>query len=376
MRFLFYTHSLVSDWNHGNAHFLRGVMRDLVARGHEALALEPEDGWSRQNLLAERGPAAIERFAVDFPELRSQSYGADFDHEQALDGADVVVVHEWTDPALVARIGAARRNGGSFTLLFHDTHHRAVSAQGDIAGLDLDSYDAVLAFGEALRQRYLVAGWGRRVFTWHEAADDRLFHPHPEIERRGDLIWVGNWGDDERSAEIAEFLIEPAEALHLSTDIFGVRYPEHALARLRQAGIRYRGSMANADVPAAFAAHRVTVHIPRRPYMRELPGIPTIRVFEALASGIPLLSAPWVDCEGLFRPGEDFLFARSGAVMRHLLRAVLKDPAMAQSLARHGLETIRARHTCRHRVDELLTILREIGGARIQEALSAREAAQ
>ncbi len=22
MRFLFYTHSLVSDWNHGNAHFL------------------------------------------------------------------------------------------------------------------------------------------------------------------------------------------------------------------------------------------------------------------------------------------------------------------------------------------------------------------
>ena len=376
MRFLFYTHSLVSDWNHGNAHFLRGVMRDLVARGHEALALEPEDGWSRQNLLAERGPAAIERFAVDFPELRSQSYGADFDHEQALDGADVVVVHEWTDPGLVARIGAARRNGGGFTLLFHDTHHRAVSAQGDIAGLDLDSYDAVLAFGEALRQRYLVAGWGRRVFTWHEAADDRLFHPHPEIERRGDLIWVGNWGDDERSAEIAEFLIEPAEALHLSTDIFGVRYPEHALARLRQAGIRYRGSMANADVPAAFAAHRVTVHIPRRPYMRELPGIPTIRVFEALASGIPLLSAPWVDCEGLFRPGEDFLFARSGAVMRHLLRAVLKDPAMAQSLARHGLETIRARHTCRHRVDELLTILREIGGARIQEALSAREAAQ
>ena len=41
MRFLFYTHSLISDWNHGNAHFLRGVMRDLNRRGHETLALEP-----------------------------------------------------------------------------------------------------------------------------------------------------------------------------------------------------------------------------------------------------------------------------------------------------------------------------------------------
>ena len=65
MRFLLYTHSLVSDWNHGNAHFLRGVMRDLIARGHEAIALEPEDGWSRRNLLAERGPLAVERFRRD-----------------------------------------------------------------------------------------------------------------------------------------------------------------------------------------------------------------------------------------------------------------------------------------------------------------------
>ncbi len=121
MRFLFYTHSLISDWNHGNAHFLRGVMRELLARGHEARALEPEDGWSRANLRAEQGGAAEERFARDFPRLRSRTYGPAFVHEDALEGADVVVVHEWTDPALVARIGRARREGGRFLLLFHDT---------------------------------------------------------------------------------------------------------------------------------------------------------------------------------------------------------------------------------------------------------------
>ena len=42
----------MSDWNHGNAHFLRGIMRDLIARGHDAVALEPADGWSRENLRA------------------------------------------------------------------------------------------------------------------------------------------------------------------------------------------------------------------------------------------------------------------------------------------------------------------------------------
>src|SRR5690606_13390839 len=138
---------LVSDWNHGNAHFLRGVMRELVARGHEALALEPADGWSRENLIADRGMAAVARFAQDFPELRPESYGPDFDHEARLADADVVIVHEWTEPALVARIGRARAEGGRFTLLFHDTHHRAASAADEIAALPLADYDGVLAFG-------------------------------------------------------------------------------------------------------------------------------------------------------------------------------------------------------------------------------------
>jgi len=376
MRFVFYTHSLVSDWNHGNAHFLRGVMRDLVARGHEALALEPIGAWSRQNLLDSQGPAAVERFASDFPELTSQSYGPDFDHAAALEGADVVVVHEWTEPELVERIGALRGAGADWTLLFHDTHHRAVSAEGDIAGLSLRDYDGVLAFGETLRERYLAAGWGKQVFTWHEAADDRLFHPMPEIAREHDLIWIGNWGDNERTREIDEFLVQPAAALKLDGTVRGVRYPQEAIDAVRRAGLSYGGWIANADAPAAFARHRVTMHIPRRPYVESLPGIPTIRMFEALACGIPLISAPWSDAEALFRAGEDFLFAQTGEDMKRLLRMVLHEPSVAQGLAASGLETILARHTCRHRVDELLAILRQVGGARVSNQLQAGKSAQ
>lgn len=373
MRFVFYTHSLVSDWNHGNAHFLRGVMRDLIRRGHSAIALEPAESWSRQKLVENQGVQAVERFAADFPQLQSLQYDADFDHAAATDDADVVVVHEWTDPTLVARLGEIRRRGAPFTLLFHDTHHRAVSARHDIAGLNLENYDGVLAFGETLRQRYLDAGWGRQVFTWHEAADDVLFRPLPDIEKTQDLIWIGNWGDDERTAEIDEFLIRPAAALGLSGTVRGVRYPDRAIAAVRKAGLKYGGWLANAEVPEAFARHKVTLHIPRRPYVESLPGIPTIRVFEALACGIPLLSAPWNDAEGLFRPGKDFLFARSGREMENLLRDVIAEPSIGRALVESGLETIRARHTCRHRVDELMAILIQIGSAHVFKQLGALE---
>ncbi|MFD1745558.1 glycosyltransferase [Rhizobium helianthi] len=376
MKFLFYTHSLISDWNHGNAHFLRGIMRDLTRRGHQAQALEPENAWSLENLLKDQGTQAVEAFARSFPDLTSISYDEAFDHEAAISQADVVIVHEWTDPALVARIGKARQMGGRFTLIFHDTHHRAVSAAGDIAGLDLSGYDLVLAFGETLRERYLEAGWGRQVFTWHEAADDTLFHPMPEIEKTGDLIWIGNWGDDERTAEIAEFLVRPARELKLKATVRGVRYPEHALARLAEAGIDYAGWIANAEAAKAFARHRLTVHIPRRPYVENLPGIPTIRVFEALACGIPLISAPWQDVEQLFRAGRDFLMVKDSETMKAAMRGLLADPQQAQELAAAGLETIRTRHTCRHRVEELLSILRTHGALSARNALKPAEAAE
>ncbi len=366
MKVLFYTHSLVSDWNHGNAHFLRGVMRELGRRGHRALALEPEDGWSRANLLAEAGPGAVEAFRETFPTLRAETCGPGFDHEAALAEADVVVVHEWTDPGLVARIGRARAGGGRFTLLFHDTHHRAVSATGEIAGLDLSAYDGVLAFGESLRERYLRAGWGRRVWTWHEAADDALFRPLDGEPEEGDLVWVGNWGDGERTAELQQFLLDPVRDLGLRALIHGVRYPPAAREALAAAGIRYGGWLPNAEAPRAFARHRVTVHVPRGPYVRELPGIPTIRPFEALACGIPLVSAPWDDVEGLFRAG-DFLWARDGEEMHRHLRALVADPAMRAEQAARGLRTIRDRHTCRHRVDELLAILAALRAPSLME---------
>lgn len=362
MRFVCFYHSLVSDWNNGNAHFLRGLVRELTAMGHRVTVFEPEDGWSRQNLLAEGGEAAEAAFRAVFPDLRPVFYSPrDLDLEQALDSADVVLMHEWNDPSLVQQVGRHRAGGGKYLLFFHDTHHRAQTLPETMARYDLDGYDGVLAFGEAIRQIYLRYGWARQAWTWHEAADTRLFRPLVGRPYLADLIWIGNWGDDERAAELQEFLLGPVAALTLNARLFGVRYPATALAAVQAAGMAYGGWLPNYRVPEVFAGCRVTVHVPRRPYVESLPGIPTIRVFEALACGIPLVCSPWRDSEGLFRPGTDFLVASDGPAMRRCLREILNDRPLSTSLARHGLETIRTRHTCRHRAEELLAICRSLG---------------
>ena len=198
----------------------------------------------------------------------------------------------------------------------------------------------------------------------------RRFFPVECSRTAGDLVWIGNWGDDERSTEIREYLVRPIRDLRLSARVFGVRYPADTEEELRTAGIAYGGWLPNYRVPEVFAQHRVTVHIPRRPYVEALPGIPTIRVFEALACRIPLVSAFWSDSEQLFTAGRDFLVARSPAEMRALLREVIEDADCAEAVAEHGLATVRERHTCAHRVDELFQIISSVRGAELRRELT------
>jgi spore maturation protein CgeB len=357
---LFY-HSLVSDWNHGNAHFLRGVAAELLGRGHDVRIYEPRDGWSRANLVAEHGTTPLGAFRRAFPGLRSILYDPrHLDPGPVVAASDLTIVHEWNDPQLVRRIGAARSRARGSRVLFHDTHHRSVTAPRSVGAYDLRHYDGVLAYGRVIRDIYLRRRWAERAWTWHEAADVRTFRPVIGRQRQGDLVWIGNWGDGERSAELKRFLLEPVKRLGLSGSVFGVRYPASGRIAVRRAGLAYRGWIANYRVPQVFAEHGVTVHVPRRPYVHALPGIPTIRPLEALACGIPLVCSPWHDSEDLFTPGRDYLVARDGDEMAAHLEAVLSDAALAGSLAQHGLRTIRTRHTCAHRVDELLAIAAEL----------------
>lgn len=362
MRIVMFYHSIVSDWNHGNAHFLRGIVTELLERGHQVSVYEPKNGWSFTNQMREKGESVLKRFSKVYPQLHGIPYQLDrIDLDEVLSGADLVMVHEWNEHELVQQIGAHRKKYGHYRLLFHDTHHRSVTDSAAMNAYDLTGFDGVLAYGRKIRDIYLQKGWAERVWLWHEAADVRVFHPLDPVTKVGDVVWIGNWGDDERSEEIREFFIEPVKKLRLKGMVYGVRYPEKALKLLEQAGIRYGGWLPNFEVPKVFNKYRLTVHIPRRPYVAALPGIPTIRPFEALACGIPLLSAPWEDSDHLFVPGEDFLFARNTHEMEKQMRSLLDDPQRAKQLASNGRETIMARHTCGHRIDDLMAICKELG---------------
>src|SRR4051794_30715675 len=133
MKCVLFYHAFTSCWNNGNAHFLRGYARELHALGHNVVIYEPVDGWSRMNAIREGGLQAMGEIPALFPGIDLRRYDAFLDLDEALGEADLVIVHEWNSPDLIADIAHRRAQGGSFTLLFHDTHHRAVTAPEELA---------------------------------------------------------------------------------------------------------------------------------------------------------------------------------------------------------------------------------------------------
>jgi spore maturation protein CgeB len=367
LKFRIFAHSWISDWNHGNAHFLRGLANELVNLGHDVRCYEEEDSWSATNLLTEGNEiaaAAIAKFRQEFPSLDVRFYHNDSSFPafaaEELREADVVIVHEWNPVEVVESIIGLKPKL-KFRALFHDTHHRAYTNPKQILRMPLQRFDGVLAFGEAIRRIYVDAFGVERTWNFQEGADVSHFRPL-SAEKDADIAWVGNWGDEERTRELEEFLIQAAMNMPgRKFAVYGVRYPQPALKKLEEAKIEYRGYLPNLDAPRSYARSVLSLHIPRKFYANGLSGIPTIRMFEAMACGSPLICSPWTDSENLFRPGEDYLTVSNGRGMTAAIEELLQDEAARRQLARNGLETILNRHTCAHRAQELVEICGELG---------------
>jgi spore maturation protein CgeB len=362
IRFRVFAHSWVSDWNQPSAHFLRGLVHELVLLGHEVRCYEELGSWSLTNLVDQEGEVAvraIDQFRREFPDLDVRFYRQNANLRETLTlelgGADVVIIHEWNHPEVANTILSLKAELG-FLCLFHDTHHRAITNTSEILRFHLQCFDGVLAFTESIRRIYADGFGVPQAWTFHEAADVRHFYPR-EAPREIDLLYVGYCQEAECSRELTEYLIEPvAELRDCKAVVHGVQYSEQARQALAEAGIEYRGYLPNLMAPDVYSRTPLSLHVPERPNSSEARDIPSVRMFEALACGSPVLCAPWHDRERLFRSGEDYIVVHSGAEMKTKIQRLLRDESARRQIGANGRETILRRHTCAHRAAQLVDI--------------------
>jgi spore maturation protein CgeB len=329
--------SITSSWGNGHATNYRALVRELTARGHDVLFLERDMPWY-----------AAQRDLPEPPWGRTELYGSLEELEQHADdvaAADLLVIGSFVPEGVAVAEWILARAGGAVAFYDIDTPVTLGKLRrGDTEYLSPDlvgRFDLYLSFTGGPTLKVLEEEFGaRRALAFYCLVDPQAYRPLQE-RPYFDLGYLGTYSDDRQPA-LERLLIEPARQLpEADFSVAGPQYPEH---------IKWPENVERSEhVPPAehsgfYASQRFTLNV-TRDEMRAAGWSPSVRLFEAAACAVPVISDPWDGLEQIFTPGEEILVADSPAdVVRYLTetgedkRLALGERARARVLAEHTAE--------------------------------------
>jgi hypothetical protein len=354
----FFMQSYLADYNFGCAHFLRGLIRELLDLGHDAQVFCPADSWVAERSCALGGDAVLDEARALYPAVPTVSFEPGFAGlESHLATLDAVVVNEWIDDAIARRIGEHGAARGGPVTLYYDTHHRVVTAADELRAIRLDRYAMVLVLAESVAAAYKSRSLNARTEVFPEAVDDRRFSPARARAGTGPVVWIGNYGHDERGHALIASLTGLAGRHGLAVECHGVGYPPDAIDALTAAGVRVGGWLPNTRVPAVAAGARFMLHVPRGPYAAELAGVPNIRPYEAAGLAVPLVVISPAPLGFPFVPDVHYLGFADVDAFLDAVPELIARPARLEATAWRAHDLVMAGHTCRDRAHALLALV-------------------
>ena len=335
--------SITSSWGNGHATSYRGLVRELVRRGHDVLFLERDVPWYADNRDLAHPPFGRTALYPDLDSLRRT-------HAAAIGGADLVIVGSYVPDGVAVGDWVQAEASGLTAFYDIDTPVTlAKLARGDAAYLEarqIAGYDLYLSFtgGPTLRrlEREFGAPAARVLYC---SVDPELYYPESR-RAEWDLGYLGTYSDD-RQPTVDTLLLKPARAWPEGRfTLAGPQYPDIAWP----ANLLYTPHLAPAAHRSFYNRQRFTLNVTRAD-MIEAGWSPSVRLFEAAACGTPIISDRWSGIETLLEPGREIFLASSAAEVLRLLRSLPESERRA--VGRRARQRILAEHTAAHRAAEL-----------------------
>ena len=342
--------SITSSWGNGHATTYRGLMRELVRRGHDVLFLERDVPWYADNRDLPKPPFGRTELYDDLDALKSR-------FESQVRAADLVMVGSYVPDGIAVGEWVQSTAGGLTAFYDIDTPVTlAKLAAGTAEYLNPDlirRYDLYLSFtgGSTLErlEREFGSPMARPLYC---AVDPELYYPEP-VAIRWDLGYMGTYSDD-RQPGVEALMLEPARRWAEGRFVLaGPQYPEniHWPANLERIN-----HLPPSEHRRFYNAQRFTLNITRAD-MRQAGHSPSVRLFEAAACGVPIISDFWPGLGELFSIGEEILIAKSPEDTLRFLRDLPETERRA--IGARARQRVLSAHTAAHRAIELEAYLQE-----------------
>lgn len=336
--------SITSSWGNGHATTYRSLVRELSARGHDVLFLErdvpwyaqnrdlPNPGWGRTELYSSLTDLQ-DRFT---PEVRE---------------ADFVMVGSYVPQGVQVGKWALDTARGLTAFYDIDTPVTLAKLQKGIEeylSADLiPRYHLYLSFTGGPVLKILQKRYGSPMAKpLYCSVDPMLYYPE-EVDKQWDLGYMGTYSDD-RQPVLAHLMLEPAA--NWPQGRFVVAGPQYPTSIHWPQNLERIEHLPPSQHRLFYNRQKFTLNITRAEMVR-VGYSPSVRLFEAAACGVPIISDYWEGLETFFDPGAEILISNGPDDTLHYLSGISDKEGRA--IGNKARRRILAEHSAHHRSKEL-----------------------
>ncbi|MGN6184720.1 MAG: CgeB family protein [Thermoanaerobaculia bacterium] len=357
MRIVILGLSITSSWGNGHATTYRGLVRELAANGHDVLFLERDRPWYASNRDLPEPPYCAARLYRGLAQLKQR-------YTRHVRDADLVIVGSYVPDGVA--IGEWVTETAQGLTAFYDIDTPVTLAKlesGDFEYLSphlIPRYDLYLSFtgGPTLRkiETKYHSPMARALYC---SFDPDHYYPQSHATK-WDLGYLGTYSDD-RQPTVERLLNEPARLSPESKFIVaGPQYPDSIDW---PKNVQRKNHLPPTQHRNFYNAQRFTLNVTRTAMIRA-GWSPSVRLFEAAACAVPILSDWWDGLDSLFEPEREILIAETA---NDVLRSLRMKDHDRKRIGLRARDRVLAEHTAAHRAKDLESYVRE--------ALNPREAA-
>lgn len=351
MKIVVFGLSITSSWGNGHATTYRGLLREMAKRGHEVLFLERDATWYAENRDLPK-PSFCRTVLYSSLEEVFGEFGSEICQ------ADCVIVGSYVHEGIEVGKWVTRNARGITAFYDIDTPVTlAALAQGSCKYLSCDlipRYRLYLSFTGGPTLDRIEQLYGSPAARPLYCSVDPEVHFPLQQQQSWDLGYLGTYSSD-RQPGLEKLLCAPAASWPKGRFVVaGPQYPSEIRWPDNAQRIEHLPPESHRDF---YCSQRFTLNLTRKD-MKQAGFSPSVRLFEAAACAVPVISDHWAGLEQFFVPGDEILIAsRSAEVLSILQHFPEKErQAVGERARKRALES----HSAARRAEELEQYLTEI----------------
>jgi len=343
--------TITSSWGNGHATTYRGLAKALSRRGHRVTFLERDVPWYRQHRDLPQPPycrVELYRTLREFPGRYSRLIAS----------ADLVILGSYVPDGAVLGDWITMHARGVTAFYDIDTPITLAGLQAGKVGYVstglIPRFDLYLSFTGGPVLDIIEQKYGSPAARAFYCAVDPDVHAPVDVKPRWQLGYIGTYSKD-RQPGLQRMLLEPAR--RLPGHRFVVGGPQYPLRIRWPANVDRIEHLPPQAHAAFYCAQRYTLNITRAD-MVAAGHSPSVRLFEAAACGVPIISDRWPGIEKMLIPEQEILIAETAEQVTDILEGIPEE--RRRSIAAAARKRVLRNHTAEHRAKALEEFYKEV----------------